>query len=111
MLKIKSDINQQIVDLHFVKSEEFSFTWICGSRQRDTTLSEWKFQLNNFAVKGWMTSHTTTSHYWPWQKIHVAEDIMLRSGELARHVAVPSQRLVFAWLYMILHEDLHIEPT
>ena len=55
MLEIKCDINQQylrIVDLHFVKSELFSLTWSCGSRQRDTTSSEWKFRLNNLAVKG-----------------------------------------------------------
>ena len=55
MLKIKYDINQQYlktVDLHFVKSEWFSLTWSCGSRQRDTTLSGWKFKLNNLAAKG-----------------------------------------------------------
>ena len=55
MFKIKCDINQQdlkIVDLNFVKSEEFSLTWSCGSRQRDTTSSGWKFILNNLAVKG-----------------------------------------------------------
>ena len=53
MLKIKWDINQQdlkTVDLHFVKSEIFSLTWSCGSRQRDTTSSEnsdwiiWRFK-------------------------------------------------------------------
>ena len=57
MLKIKCDINQQYlktVDLHFVKSELFSLTWSCGSRQRDTTSSGWKFRLNNLAVKGLM---------------------------------------------------------
>ena len=55
MLKIKCDINQQdlkTVDLHFVKSKSFSLTWSCGSRQRDTTSSGWKFSLNNLAVKG-----------------------------------------------------------
>ena len=55
MLKIKCDINQQYlktVDLHFVKSEYFSLTWSCGSRQRDTTSSGWKFRLNYLAVKG-----------------------------------------------------------
>ena len=55
MFKIKCDINQQYlktVDLHFIKSEQFSFTWSCGSRQRDTTSSKWKFRLNNMAVKG-----------------------------------------------------------
>ena len=31
-----------------------NFTWSCGSRQRDTTSSEWKFKLNNLAVKGVM---------------------------------------------------------
>ena len=59
MLKIKRDINGQdfkIVDLLFVKSDEFSLTWSCGSRQRDTILSEWKFQLNNLAFKG-LTLH------------------------------------------------------
>ena len=35
-----------------VKSEWFSLTWSCGSRQRDTTSSGWKFTLNNLAVKG-----------------------------------------------------------
>ena len=29
----------------------FSLTWSCGSRQRDTTSSKWKFRLNNLAVK------------------------------------------------------------
>ena len=55
MLKLKYDINQQYlktVDRHFVKSEYFSFTWSCGSRQRDTISSGWKFRLNNMAVKG-----------------------------------------------------------
>ena len=55
MLKIKYDINQQYlktVDLHFFKSEYFSLTWSCGSRQRDTISSGWKFKLNNLAVKG-----------------------------------------------------------
>ena len=59
MTKIKCDINQQDlkrVDLHFVKSEEFSLTWSCGSRQRDTTSSEWKFRLNILAVKGLMVA-------------------------------------------------------
>ena len=28
-----------------------SLTWSCGSRQRDTTSSEWKFKFNNLAVK------------------------------------------------------------
>ena len=55
MDKIKCDFNQQDlkrVDLHFVKSEFFSLNWSCGSRQRDTTSSEWKFKLKNLAVKG-----------------------------------------------------------
>ena len=55
MLKIKCDINQQYlktVDLHFVKSELFSLTWSCGTRQRNTTSSGWKFRLNNLAVRG-----------------------------------------------------------
>ena len=55
MLKIKCDINQQYlktVDLHFVKSEYSLLTWSCGSRQRDTTSSGWKFRLNNLAGKG-----------------------------------------------------------
>ena len=54
MVKAKRDINQQnwkIVDLHFIKSELFSLTWSHGSRQRDMTSSEWKFQLQNLAVK------------------------------------------------------------
>ena len=54
MLKIKRDIDQQdfkIVDLRFVKSETFSLTWSCGSRERDTTSGGWKFQLNNLTVK------------------------------------------------------------
>ena len=58
MLKIKYDINQQYsktIDLHVVKSESFSLTWSCGSRQRDTISSRWKFGLNNLAVKGLTT--------------------------------------------------------
>ena len=54
MLKIKCDINQpylKTVHLHFVKSEWFSLTWSCGSRQRDTTSSGWKFRLKNLAVQ------------------------------------------------------------
>ena len=30
----------------------FILTWSCGSRQRDTTSSGWKFKLNNLAAKG-----------------------------------------------------------
>ena len=55
MLKIKGDINHHdlnIVDLHFANAEEFSLTWSCGSRQRDTTSSAWKFRFINLAVKG-----------------------------------------------------------
>ena len=55
MLKIKYDINQQYlktVDLHFVKSEKFSLTWSCESRQRVTISSGLKIRLNNLAVKG-----------------------------------------------------------
>ena len=55
IIEIKCDINQQDlkrIDFHFVKSESFWLTWSCGSRQRDTTSSGWKFQLNNLAVKG-----------------------------------------------------------
>ena len=54
-LKLWRDIDQtyfKIVDLHFVKSEQFSLTWICGSRQRDTTSSGWKFELNFLAIMG-----------------------------------------------------------
>ena len=54
MLNMKRGINQQvfkIVDLQFVKSEQFSLTCICGSRQRETASSGGKFQLNNLAVK------------------------------------------------------------
>ena len=42
------DTNQQyfkIADLHFVKSEWFSLTWSCESRQRDTISRGWKFRL------------------------------------------------------------------
>ena len=56
---IKRDINQQklkLADLHFVKSEQFSLTWSCESRQRDTTSRGWKFQLNNLAAKGLIMS-------------------------------------------------------
>ena len=35
----------------------FALTWSCGSRQRDTTSSGWKFQLNNLAVEGLKTRH------------------------------------------------------
>ena len=55
MLQIKRNINQRnlkIFNLHFVKSEQFSLTWSCGSRQRDTTSSGWKLQINNLAAKG-----------------------------------------------------------
>ena len=39
-----------------LKSDPFHFllTWSCGSRQRDTISSGWKFRLNNLAVKGLM---------------------------------------------------------
>ena len=55
MLKKKYDINQKdlkTVDLHFAKTELVSLTWSCGSRQRNTASSGWKFRLNNLAVKG-----------------------------------------------------------
>ena len=51
---LKRDLKQydfKIVNLHFVKSEQFSLTWSCGSRQRDTISNGWKFQPNNLAVK------------------------------------------------------------
>ena len=51
MLNIKRDINVQdfkIVDPYFGKSEYFLLTWSCATRQRDSTSSGWKFQLNNF---------------------------------------------------------------
>ena len=35
-----------------LKSEQFSPTWSCWSRQQDTTSSGWKFRLNDLAVKG-----------------------------------------------------------
>ena len=57
MLNLKRDIDQQdfwILDLYFVISKQFSATWSCGSRQRDTALSGWKLKLNNFAIK-WLT--------------------------------------------------------
>ena len=44
--------NFKIIDLHCVKSEWFSSTWSCGSRQRDTTSCGWKLQLNTLAIKG-----------------------------------------------------------
>ena len=65
MLKIKCDIKRQDlkrVTLYFVKSEWFSLTWSCGSRQRDTTSSGWKFKLNNLAVKG--LKHANTILTW-----------------------------------------------
>ena len=72
LLKIKSDINQQdlkFFDLHFVKSELFSLTWSCGSRQRVTTSSGWIFQLNNLAVKGLMSPREldTSAKIWKCQ--------------------------------------------
>ena len=60
MLKIKCDINQQYLktdDLHFVRSEFFLLTWSCGSHQRDTISSGWKFRLNNLAAKGFNSSY------------------------------------------------------
>ena len=83
MLKIKCDINQQYlktVDLHFVKSEWFSLTWSCGSRQRDTTLSEWKFRLNNLAVKGLNKIHRIKN-----DRIHQNMDIIMIIGFYLRH--------------------------
>ena len=63
MLKTKRDTNQQdlkTVSFYFVKSEKFSLTWSCESRQRDTTSSGWKFQLNNVAVKR-LTKYVVTN--------------------------------------------------
>ena len=54
-LRSKRDIKQQyfkIVDLYFVKCESFLPTLSFGSRQRDATLSGWKFQLNDLVLKG-----------------------------------------------------------
>ena len=42
----------RIVDFHVVRLGKFSLTWSCGSRQRDTTSSGWKFRFLNLAVKG-----------------------------------------------------------
>ena len=65
MLNIKCAINQQYlktVDLQFVKSDFCSLTWSCGSRQRDTTSSGWKFRLDNLAVKGLMKTRIALPH-------------------------------------------------
>ena len=53
MLMIKCDINQQ-QDLTTIllNLNKFSLTWSCGSRQRDSTSSEWKFKFIDLAVKG-----------------------------------------------------------
>ena len=66
MLKNKCDINQQDlkrVTLHFAKSESFSLTWSCGSRQRDTASSGWKFELNNLAVGGYFLHKSFKSKF------------------------------------------------
>ena len=63
--KDKRDRNQQdvkIADLHFVKSEYFSLIGSFGSRQRDTTLSGWKFQLNNMTAKE-LNGYSVMSHF------------------------------------------------
>ena len=61
-LKIKRGINQQnfkIIDLDIFKSKQFSPTWSCGSRQRDTASSWWKFQfINAERIRG-CKRHTT----------------------------------------------------
>ena len=41
----------KIYQQDFVKSDQFSLTWSCGSRQQDTGSSEWKFKLNNLWIK------------------------------------------------------------
>ena len=53
MSNIKRGINQQdlkIVGLHVVYCEWFSLTCSCKSRQRDTTSSEVKLQINNWIL-------------------------------------------------------------
>ena len=56
MLEDKTWQNQNdfeiIIDLHFLKLNNSHPLEVCGSRQRDTTSSGWKFQLNNLAVMG-----------------------------------------------------------
>ena len=84
MLKMKCDINQQdlkTVDLHFVKSEWFSLTWSCGSRQRDTTSSGWKFKLNNLAVKG-LTLYPADHDYCRFYSVWLVDQITDTGNEM-----------------------------
>ena len=43
-----------------------SLTWSCGSRQRDTISSVWKFRLNNSAVEG-LKRWNNFVYYKPWK--------------------------------------------
>ena len=81
MLKIKCDINQQdlkFVDHHFVKSEIFSLTWSCGSRQ-----------LNNLTVKGLKC----------WNTFAETMETNLKPPQTVINVSVSSSR--FIWISML----------
>ena len=81
MVKIKRATNQQnlkIVDLHFVKSENFRSLEVVD-RQRDTTSSERKLQLSNLAVKhvkGFITKYRKT----PRNSVRIGEGVVVSLG-------------------------------
>ena len=86
----------ETVDRHFVKSEIFSLTWSCGSRQRDTTSSGWKFRLNNLVVEGlmlWLETAQTA----------VSQDILFYSIWIFTHLklCLADAFQKFKWLKII----------
>ena len=82
MLKIKRDINQQdfkkCIDLYFVKSEWFSLTWSCESRQRDTTSSSWKSKLNKLAIKGLIMYKMGNWAWWVIRSVLLTQSRFMR---------------------------------
>ena len=114
MLRIKCDINLQYlktVDLHFVKSEYFSLTWSCGSRQRDTTSRGWKFRLNNLAVKG------LNGPCWKWNQLQLYNNFINYAYEAINSTVNLRNRkmLLHEWydfffipLYILLRPHVYI---
>ena len=80
--------------LNFVKYEEFSLTWSCESRQRDTTSSGLKFRLNNLAVKGLMR-YNKHLHFHPIKVVTAAAIHNFKWVKSAQITKFETQILIF----------------
>ena len=105
MLNIKCDIDQQdskIVDLHFVKSEEFPPTsfYIASS--------EIKFQLNDLGVEGW---------YLALYKVADIHDFIYLTAQFSRSsllvsiIMVQNSYFQIVWFNLQCHVKTHVRTV